>query len=114
VRSQLRELDYEIAREVFRLDQAHEVWGGTPMRLDGEERTAVPHYSSDIYSAWQVVEFIERRHNHRLQLTRLGFPGALWRATFFRGELSRGHEFKAETAPEAICRAALYVVRLEG
>lgn len=70
-----------------------------------------PEYSTDIAAAWQVVEKM-RTDGWRFDLYD-SFAG--WRATFGRpGGIDRGENMwvlrasdRHETAPEAICRAAL-------
>jgi hypothetical protein len=64
----------------------------------------VPHYSTDLSAAWQLVERI-REPGHAFHLSR--FDPCIWLATF----RDDGYAAQAETAPLAICRAALKAVR---
>lgn len=102
------ELDLRIAEEVLG-------WAGTvvPARqLSSEHQTIarveVPPYSTDIESAWKVVDHLEINRIGRLELVRLdwGLNLDLWRATFFPGAF----QGRASTAPLAICLAALKAV----
>lgn len=66
----------------------------------------IPHYSTDISAAWQVVDKMKERG--------LGFAihcGENWRPiALFDKEESENDWIGAETAPLAICRAALLAV----
>ena len=65
-------------------------------------------YSTDIAAAWEVVEKLEADGIGRLELVRLGWDwNRVWRATFFSTALTEGVTGKADTAPLAICLAAL-------
>ena len=69
---------------------------------------SIPPFSSDISAAWQVVE----KHPHYFSLHRsneTGFAPAPWGDTLWRCRFYAPGKFeaKAETAPLAICRAAL-------
>lgn len=64
----------------------------------------VPHYSTDIAAAWKVVE---KMGNYLFACGRT--DDGIWEAYFFPvnsgiGKLSEAH---GDTAPSAICRAAL-------
>lgn len=67
-----------------------------------------PRYSVDISSAWEVVEKMgpsyELKSIHHSS-------GTVHRATFWRGMM--GFSVEAETAPLAICRAALLAIEYE-
>lgn len=63
----------------------------------------VPPYSTDIRAAWAVVERV--RHLSQESSTRLEHEGELWHATF--STLDFLAQASGETAPLAICRAAL-------
>jgi hypothetical protein len=70
-----------------------------------------PEYSTDIAAAWEIVA----KHPHYFQLVRSNETGwrpspwgaMLWRCRFYAPEK---FEARAETAPLAICRAALLAV----
>ena len=69
-------------------------------------------YSTDIAAAWEVVEKL-RNDGRFLQLDSLGFDGEQWRCFFALTEIEE-EKFpwvgEADTAPLAICRAALKAV----
>jgi hypothetical protein len=67
----------------------------------------VPFYSADIAAAFQVVEWLRTRN---WQLT-LESWGTDWAAEF--RQITRYESYSAQTAAEAICRAALELKRLE-
>ena len=88
-------------------------WRGEPFKVyDGYDHMFY-HWSpsTDISTAWQVMEHIEAEGIARLELTRLGWPvPGVWRATLFTTAISAGYTANAPTAPLAICRAALLAV----
>lgn len=73
-----------------------------------DKRARWPRYSSDISDAWQVVE----------KMRKCGFDVSIWvygspnkvRVTIESSNHGPQFTFKADTAPEAICKAALLVV----
>lgn len=100
-----RELDALIAEKVF---------GDKPIRTDCEVYNRhggwLRPYSSSIEAAWEVVEKMTARPGFELdcQITPAKGPGGLgWYCNF--GD-SRHGEY-GETAPHAICLAALKAVR---
>lgn len=67
----------------------------------------LPHYSADIAAAWEIVEEV-----HRLGLNVSVWKGRLWCCGFYtKSETPQemGHSY-SDTAPLAICRAALLAV----
>lgn len=77
-----------------------------PNRMDANLKS----YSTDIAAAWEVVEKLAE-NGKLLELYAGGGPkGASWTATFFDG--SSGNEY-ADTAPHAICLAALKAVGVD-
>jgi hypothetical protein len=102
-----RELDALVAERVmgwtdFWRRGEHILYGYPPversMGIDAE-RHPVPHYSTDITAAWELVE------KFRLTVTPWSTQG--WIATVEPGE---GWYSPADTAPHAICLAALFIV----
>jgi len=69
----------------------------------------VPHYSTEIAAAWEVVERLHEL-NWSFHLDNVGFNSEIekeWRVCL----LAKGHVVAdGESAPEAICRAALAAV----
>lgn len=121
------ELDALIAKHVMGLrvlktgDYLWWVQGG-----DGGEGEAlpkpfpIPAYSSDIAAAWSVVERVQRLPREcDFRLLRLNWGGWLsWCAGFGfiatgQGEATVLSEGRADTAPHAICLAALRAVGVE-
>lgn len=108
-----RELDCAVAEEVMGLRICHDpgcaAWGGLHEFDEGEE---IPHYSTDIAAAWEVVD--RMKEVGRFPEIRFGYDG--WYAIHHEGDHHCGHPcVKAgateSTPPEAICRAALKAVR---
>jgi hypothetical protein len=83
------------------------------LRIGSHVLDLVPPYSADVNTAWQVVEKM-REHNYRLSLRTWVLssdamavfidPGREWAA--------EGEEVTTDSAPLAICRAALRVFRV--
>jgi len=72
----------------------------------------LPHFSTDMAATWKIIKKLEARHIGRLSLVRLGWhPVRIWRAAIFTTSLSLGHHAWGDTAPLAICRAALMSLR---
>lgn len=113
-----RELNAEVAIKVmgYRLaTEAEPYWNSLAVWIapDGERWEGIPHYSTDIAAAWQVVE--------KLNLSVMRDDGGGWAAAVLYGvpyieeDWGRGgyidcglHDGAyADTAPLAICRAAL-------
>jgi hypothetical protein len=77
---------------------------------------SIPHYSTDIAAAWQVVEKIKADHRVCLMLEDFQFDGKYWEACF-KGRFDEENlkwtrlVYAFADAPElAICRAALKVI----
>lgn len=74
----------------------------------------VPDYSTDIADAWRVIERMIREGQKFWQLDSLGFEGERWRVCFARGgdtdDVRQWIPAVADTAPHAICLAALKAV----
>lgn len=91
-------------------------WLWAPPGLSPETHwRALPKYSSDIAAAFQVVERVKELgfevfevHNH--------CPDAPWCALFCSEKINEAnlYEGQGDTAPEAICRAALCALRALG
>lgn len=74
----------------------------------GGRRYALKHYSTDISAAWEVVEKLSRNGCYGFDLGWTSSTnGKPWHATFAGG---RDAHAWAETAPHAICLAALKAV----
>ena len=105
-----REIDRLIAEQVMgwtNLSVAGNRFGTTP---EGKVHRIVPPYSTDMSAAWEVVE----------KLRLLGYRGGIdWARPDSEYEcyfgaspipISERQSFKEETAPRAICLAALKVI----
>lgn len=107
-----REIDALIAAKVMGLCH-EEMWGIMDYREDGSPvlMPDFPPYSSDIAAAWQVVEKLrdEGLHSCVFQYA----DNLHWSAQFDEHELDviRAPIVKADTAPMAICLAALKAVQ---
>ena len=80
-------------------------------------RETLPHYSTSIADAWLVVEKM-RGLGWWLRLSSPFQDGSLWNAGFTPAGTTGwngtpDHNFASDTAPEAICLAALEAVRAE-
>lgn len=115
-----RELDALIARAVFKQETFVDVRLGNDWHVtnDTGETMIVPHYSTDIAAAWQVLEVLKAKRSLWSDDFSLMYDleEKKWRA----GALQwRGYEqahwwepafAMAETAPHAICLAGLKAV----
>jgi hypothetical protein len=108
-----RELDAKIHHF---LHHRHTVEGevycmGDHHRSEDCEWLPLPKYSTDIAAAWEVVEVLERKQIvvriDRLPEWDLGRGEAVWQVVFDALELTPSFKAEADTAPLAICRAAL-------
>lgn len=70
----------------------------------------VPHYSTDIAAAWLVVE----RMTSQGWWLEIDHGGVDWKITFYGLGDDPFPTERADTAPEAICRAALEAVAESG
>jgi len=110
-------LDAEVHRKVFGRECRPLKWGpwfaaraGQPIldvpQRDLETRESIPRYSADIAAAWRVVEWlVANTPNQDFHLEHLGESG--WSV----GTCGREEWVTADTAPVAICRAALEAVK---
>ena len=108
-----RALDAAVAEEVFGYSEIHpKLMTGYPPGYDGEKKKAGwpprlgPHplYSTDIAAAWQVVEKC-------LELDKHLFVGPNDAGNMWVCEYGKYSYEVRESAPEAICRAALKVCK---
>lgn len=111
-----RELDQLVAERVMGWSRIDSIsWSEPAPSGLGYQRleTDLPCYSTDIAAAWEVVPELRRRRIH-FEITCAGisdvytvklFHWAAFKDTFYEGP----HKFEAysDTAPEAICLAAL-------
>jgi hypothetical protein len=102
-----RELDAEVATHVFGWrDCEWDGWSWLGTLPDGTERWPIPAYSTEISAAWQVLA--------GWSVTLAHAEGLRWHCRLMRctreGEWQNG-EGHADTAPMAICKAALAAVR---
>ena len=103
-----RELDSLVAEKVMGLTKEDlDRWDDTRGRPEPK------HYSTDIVAAWEVVELLKRRYVLAL---RMAFPTSDhpdgWEVLRFDGEVFHLLGI-ADTAPEAICKAALRAVEVK-
>lgn len=108
-----RDLDILIAEKVF----GHTL----PKHDDGTawdpDVAGVSEYSTDIACAWEVVDKLQSRPDSpRTGDFKLSTPGDIWIAEWsewsdwFEGKGTIFYQAEAETAPHAICLAALKAV----
>jgi len=100
----MRDLDAQVAEKVM---QGRKLGAGKPGH--GVE---IPHYSTSISEAWLVVE--EMRKREFVVNIENGRLPDWWLCGFYPIEFPEQRtkgEAKANTAPEAICRAALEAVK---
>lgn len=84
-----------------------------PLGAPGPFCSAVPHYSTDITSAWLVVEKLRQRFGVGLhRISKCSQTEGQWTVEFC-GEFSIPYA-QADTAPLAICQAALKAVSAPG
>ena len=96
-----------------------ESWAPSPDRAPGSEVSCpgwhfrVPQYSTDIAAAWEVVEkMVPIKYGFNLAIESPPGPWGDWEVHFYNGGT---HLAFADTAPLAICRAALLaVMEVEG
>lgn len=114
-----RELDALVAEKVMGWSGIDKKWdyetnesflGGKTPDWDGRQFYEVPHYSTDIAAAWLVVEKL-RTPNWEFQLDHTRFMIWHCRIETTAGEGSASSDSsQGETAPLAICLAALKAV----
>lgn len=115
-----RELDALVAEKVFGATTIPDAWG-SPMRpgtcwtsdptghYTGRAVVTgvpIPYYSTDIAAAWTVVEKMPGHFDLWQE------HGGLWAARFLQGPTVIGETRRIESAPLAICLAALKVIAL--
>ena len=103
-----RELDAAVHECVF----GRRVKWATPSAafnfpFDPDTRMRIPHYSTDIAAAWQVVE----RMRERGLYFELGVASKAPYAKAWLWNKDNYWQAEGRTAPEAICRAALWAAR---
>jgi hypothetical protein len=97
-----RELDALVAEKVMGLPP---VYGPTGIKWDGP----IPAYSTDIAAAWEVVERIKGSQPE--STFSIEWIGTQWRVDFVYQNYDWYNEGdQADTAPHAICLAALKAV----
>ncbi len=112
----MRELDYKIAALIGDKLRTRGKWRGYWSSANGKIHYShmddgPQHFSSDIAAAWRVVEFMRKSHGfdgyNGFLLT--GIDGA-WYCEFPNPTWT---EFSGQTAPLAICKAALRACGVE-
>lgn len=104
-----RELDALVAEKVMGFHRASDGWFRTETHPGGVITAAVghidlPHYSINISAAWEVVEKLLETGSFSIYHY-ISAPESKWRAQFLRA--GSAHVAQAESAPRAICLAAL-------
>lgn len=100
-------LDYLVATKVmgYQPDKHRDGW----VRL-GELSMYPKRYSTDISEAWKVIEVMKKRYFSEIAMCQLDNGAWGWMARFILAEgepyWTKGYRAVAETAPEAICKAA--------
>lgn len=98
-----REFDALVAEKVIGVSQIDSMLGRYPGYVN---RTVIKFYSTDISAAWEVVEELNGKYG--FSLGRAGDyyePDRKWNVRVGTNEW-----VEADTAPEAICKAALLAV----
>lgn len=101
-----RELDAWVAEKVMG-KQVRNYWVIDGFHNDGRPHSQCPveHYSSDIAAAWEVVEKLTDQSKPHFELSK-GYEG-WWHVGFDLDRPFKRVIAKADTAPLAICLAAL-------
>lgn len=113
-----REIDERIAREVFGFEviETDECNGTDNFWLKGQvdafmgHPRELPHYSTDIKDAWEVVIKFWKEGSFKINLDSLGIACSIYKG---RG-LNRSEQYQGghiSSAPMAICLAALNAVK---
>lgn len=103
-----RELDAVVAERCFDVEIPDSFW----LVPDGiTALSIVPAYSKDMAAAWQVVEWIREKTGH-FSLTWDAYYQE-WECTYAENEYGESQFINADTAPEAICKAALELAKRE-
>lgn len=110
-----RELDALVAEKVMGWKQCSmegvrikTCYGKPPEFGRNDGRVRIPGYSTDISAAWEVVEKVKQMNWFFILSDNL-FPDK-WEASLFWDPNGTMIEARAETAPEAICKASLLAV----
>lgn len=83
-----------------------------PDGREGVRAESLPYYSTDIRAAWQVVEKLEREPNGFAMTLESDGTTRWWGVRFWQADTF--YDGEAETAPHAICLAALKAVGVRG
>ena len=116
-----RELDALVAEKVMGLHEfaayagnhkASLGWGNPEADMTRGELHSLPHYSTDITAAWKVVEKIKSTlpkdgPNGSFSMI---FEDGIWFVGYYEHENGWLNYFSSESAPHAICLAALNAV----
>lgn len=111
-----RELDMLVANMVIEplssYPSPYHKQGSCPARSCSRCESACPHYSTDIAAAWLVVE---KMREGRWKHFRIEYWVDSWAVLqdYIPGVAAWGQSTRADTAPLAICRAALKAVAAE-
>lgn len=106
-----RELDALVAKHVMHLldvDKQHGQW-----MFDGGIRLPVPNYTTSIGYAWDVVERMRKWHDRGLIFKAYPVGFRFDYSAVFQARDSEQWSANAETAPLAICLAALKAVGVD-
>ena len=114
------EMDAGIARRVFGCDEAKFTdktwWCDCDIAETHYEQFCYTHpkFSTDIAASWLVVEKMHQM-DYGVTVHRASLASSIWEACFYHGSWSfRWRDPQsAETAPLAICRAALDVLQTQ-
>jgi hypothetical protein len=108
-----RKLDALVAEHVFGHILAYMSEQDVELCIVVDQATAtfdvIPHYSSDIAAAWEVVAVLRGGLDFHLSATFRGSTDEHWRAAFTPIHVGDGWHAVGDTAPLAICLAALKV-----
>ena len=108
-----REIDKLIAEHVFKLVKSKKYKNGYWKILENGDKlwrseNGIPHYSTDISDAWEVVE--KMNIDFALNYRNIG-DGRMFKGMFFGGVHCVGAE--TDTAPMAICLASLKALNIK-
>lgn len=111
------ELNLKVALEIMGWEQhpdyKHLARDTRPQSLGAfmDIKTSLPKYSEDIAAAWEVVEKLKSNsQNHMIDIF---WDVDLWYCHIHSHDKIERHVYGEETAPHAICRAALKSVGVE-
>lgn len=106
----LRQIDVLVAEKVLQWKRGRTEYGEMPWKApDGKGYLFVPRFSSDIAATWQVVEKMRERETYIAVECHPNY----WRAVVYDGNWYFELSEHADTAPLAICLAALRTVGVE-